>query len=146
MGKETCCHPETALIERLCALRGHVGKKGEKRRRSQGPGSECQGMSVVLGYTTIALLCLDTHECSTMHATSLFELVQPVATAPSPPPTTCPSSNFPPSRPLSSPPSGTNSQDSRSTSSVSPMTPSPSPPRIPSVAPSEIAKPARTSH
>ena len=38
MGKEACRHPKTTGVERLCALRGHVGEKGEKRRRAQGPG------------------------------------------------------------------------------------------------------------
>lgn len=45
MGKEACCHPETALVERLCTLRGYVGKKGETRRRSQDAGKDCQGMN-----------------------------------------------------------------------------------------------------
>ena len=48
VGKETRCHPEAALAERLCTLRGHVGEKGEKGRRPQGPG---QGMSVVASIT-----------------------------------------------------------------------------------------------
>ena len=56
MGKEACRHPETAVAERLCTLRGHVGEKGEKGRRAQGPGKGCQGMSVVLGLQN-TMLC-----------------------------------------------------------------------------------------